>query len=66
MENIVTTGQEVIPYTVGTLAVSNPIWLQWLEPGYQVLIMGLGLAVLVLTIRHKWLLIQKLKRDQDE
>jgi hypothetical protein len=52
------TAQDALPYALGATAVTNPIWLEWLQPGYQYLIAGLGLVVIVLTIRNKWLEIQ--------
>jgi hypothetical protein len=61
-----TTGQEVAPYLLGGAAVSNPIWLGILQPSYQILVMGLGLVVIVLTIRNKWLEIQIKKRTLEE
>ena len=52
------TMQETAPYVLGTVAVTNPIWLNFLQPGYQVVVGILGLAVLILTIRNKWLEIK--------
>ena len=53
-----TIGQEVAPYLLGGAAITNPIWIEWLQPGYQYLLAFLGIIVIVLTIRNKWLEIQ--------
>lgn len=58
--------QEAAPYIVGTVAVTNPIWLNLLGPGYQVIVAVLGLAVLILTIRNKWLEIKIKQKTLDE
>lgn len=60
------TAQEVAPYVLGAVAVTNPIWLNFLQPGYQVIVAVLGLVVLILTIRNKWLEIQIKQKKLDE
>ena len=46
------------PLTLGTAAVTNLIWLDWLQPGYQYTIAILGIVVIILTIRSKLLEIK--------
>jgi len=50
--------QQTVPYAIGAAAATNPIWLDWFLPGYQYLVAILGLVVVILTIRNKWLEIQ--------
>ena len=47
--------------TAGGAGITLPIWLQYIDPFFQLLIAALGLFVLVLTVWNKWLEI-KLKR----
>lgn len=58
----ISTAQEILPYSLGGAAVTNFIWLEWLQPGYQIALAVLGLVVLVLTIKHKLLEI-RIKQD---
>jgi len=54
--------QDVVPYIIGGAGVTNFVWLDWLQPGYQIVLGFLGLVVLVLTIRNKLLEI-KIKQN---
>ena len=58
----INTIQEAAPYALGTAAIANPIWLDWLMPWYQLLLIPLGFIVILLTIRNKWLEI-KIKQN---
>ena len=58
----ITPIQEAAPYALGAAAVTNPIWLNILQPGYQYTIGALGFVMIILTIRNKWLEI-KIKQN---
>lgn len=50
-----------IAAATGSVGLTAPLWLQYVDPFFQVLISAFGFFVLVLTVWNKWLEI-KLKR----
>jgi len=44
--------------TTGTVALTFPAWGQFVVPAHQITLAALGLVVLILTIRAKWLEIR--------
>ncbi|MEM7722480.1 MAG: hypothetical protein AAF376_08905 [Pseudomonadota bacterium] len=44
-----------VVYTAASAAITSPLWVDLLDPAYQLILAIIGFAVLVLTLRNKWL-----------
>lgn len=47
--------RDLTPLTTGAAGATAPIWMTWLDPANQIVVSLLGIAVLAMTLRNKWL-----------